>query len=184
MTYAKQLWSDGEAGGTPITAARLNNMENGIAANDTAVTAINGYPVAFLRQTSAQNNAAGWVSLAMQVADIDTHSGWVSTPNPHRWTVPANQGGIYRVAGSAAISQSTAAAWILSRILKNGIVQPSGAGTGGSLGTTGGGSSYAERLLTLVPGDFVELQGYSDAAWNTRNTVDGIASWFSVERIR
>lgn len=30
MTYSKQTWSDGQAGATPITAARLNNMEDGI----------------------------------------------------------------------------------------------------------------------------------------------------------
>lgn len=31
MTYTKQTWVDGEAGGTPISAARLNYMEDGIA---------------------------------------------------------------------------------------------------------------------------------------------------------
>lgn len=30
--YEKQTWADGAAGGTPITAARLNHMEDGIAA--------------------------------------------------------------------------------------------------------------------------------------------------------
>lgn len=31
MPYAKQTWVDGPAGATPITAARLNVMEEGIA---------------------------------------------------------------------------------------------------------------------------------------------------------
>lgn len=30
MTYVKQTWADGEAGGTPITAARLGHIEDGI----------------------------------------------------------------------------------------------------------------------------------------------------------
>ena len=31
MAYSPYEWADGEAGGTPITAARLNHIENGIA---------------------------------------------------------------------------------------------------------------------------------------------------------
>ena len=32
MMYDPYVWKDGEAGGTPITAARLNAIEQGIAA--------------------------------------------------------------------------------------------------------------------------------------------------------
>lgn len=32
MTYNKQTWTDGAAGNTPLSAARFNYMENGIAA--------------------------------------------------------------------------------------------------------------------------------------------------------
>lgn len=32
MPYAKQTWADGQAGGTPISAARLNHIEDGVAA--------------------------------------------------------------------------------------------------------------------------------------------------------
>lgn len=32
MAYEKQTWKDGESGGTPITAKRLNHIEEGIAA--------------------------------------------------------------------------------------------------------------------------------------------------------
>lgn len=31
MAYGKQTWYDGESGGTPITAARLNHIEDGIS---------------------------------------------------------------------------------------------------------------------------------------------------------
>lgn len=44
MSYIKQTWADGEAGGTPINAARLNYIESGIEAAasvaDTATTAL------------------------------------------------------------------------------------------------------------------------------------------------
>lgn len=36
MTYVKQTWSNGIAGGTPISAARLNHIEDGIEAAGTA----------------------------------------------------------------------------------------------------------------------------------------------------
>lgn len=32
MAYTKNTWADGSTGGTPITAAKLNAMETGIAA--------------------------------------------------------------------------------------------------------------------------------------------------------
>jgi len=35
MAYERQTWADGEAGGTPITAARLNHIEEGIATVET-----------------------------------------------------------------------------------------------------------------------------------------------------
>ncbi|WP_443095030.1 hypothetical protein [Rothia koreensis] len=31
MAYVKQSWKDGKGGGTPISAARLNHIEDGIA---------------------------------------------------------------------------------------------------------------------------------------------------------
>ena len=31
MAYEKQNWADGDDGGTPLSAARLNHMEDGIA---------------------------------------------------------------------------------------------------------------------------------------------------------
>jgi hypothetical protein len=35
--YVQQTWADGPGGGTPITAARLNHIEDGTAANDAAL---------------------------------------------------------------------------------------------------------------------------------------------------
>lgn len=41
MAYNKVNWQDGEAGGTPLSANNLNIMDNGIAANDSAIASIN-----------------------------------------------------------------------------------------------------------------------------------------------
>lgn len=56
MTYVKQTWSNGEGGGTPISAARLNYIEAGIEAADDAASA----------------SAA---ALAAHLADPDPHPG-------------------------------------------------------------------------------------------------------------
>lgn len=45
MSYIKQTWSDGEAGGTPLTAARLNHMEDGIPTDPEDVRDIIGATV-------------------------------------------------------------------------------------------------------------------------------------------
>jgi len=37
MAYTVQAWNDGPTGGTPVTAARLAHIEQGIAAVDAAV---------------------------------------------------------------------------------------------------------------------------------------------------
>lgn len=44
MAYTKNYpngWQSGQAGGTPITPAALDNIEDGISNNDTAITTIN-----------------------------------------------------------------------------------------------------------------------------------------------
>jgi hypothetical protein len=45
MSYVKQTWADGEAGGTPLTAARLNHMEDGIPTDPEDVRDIIGTTV-------------------------------------------------------------------------------------------------------------------------------------------
>lgn len=43
MAYTKQVWRDSETGGTPITAARLNHMEDGIEENSNNWDSISRY---------------------------------------------------------------------------------------------------------------------------------------------
>lgn len=52
MAYAKQTWQDGEAGGTPLSAARLNHIETGI---DNAHTEVDGRgELAYAQVTASQ----------------------------------------------------------------------------------------------------------------------------------
>ena len=77
MVYSKQTWTDGSGGGTPLSAARLTVMENGIEAADLHVRPGAGSPegtivapvgelwtnttdgVLFTKQTGTGNT--GWV---------------------------------------------------------------------------------------------------------------------------
>lgn len=40
MAYAKQVWTDGSDGGTPINAIRLKHIEDGIGAVDSALSSV------------------------------------------------------------------------------------------------------------------------------------------------
>lgn len=52
MAYTKKVWADGSAGGTPIVAAELNRIENGVAA------AVEGFGVkAIVSLTQAEYDA-------------------------------------------------------------------------------------------------------------------------------
>jgi hypothetical protein len=60
MTYTKQTWSDGQAGATPITAARLNYIEAGIE------------QVAGVVMTKAQRVALSGMTTGYRVYESDT----------------------------------------------------------------------------------------------------------------
>ena len=53
VTYNKTTWADGTNGGTPITAARLNNMETGIA-NTAALANANMSDISTLKDSVSQ----------------------------------------------------------------------------------------------------------------------------------
>lgn len=44
MAYVKQSWKDGKDGGTPISAARLNHIEDGIASVPAGPKGADGFP--------------------------------------------------------------------------------------------------------------------------------------------
>jgi hypothetical protein len=184
MTYNKQTWVDGVGGNTPINAARLNVMENGIsAAHDPQ-----SYPIAWVRQTSASGayTAGAWGSIAFHIADIDTAGMTNLATLNSRFTVPAGQAGIYEFQGSVVITGGTDSQWLGARIVKNGTIFTQSWGSSGGLGASTGGSAFASTIVTMAVGDYVELQGYSNVAWGTRYSAatDGGGCWFSGKRLR
>lgn len=90
MAYTKQTWADGEAGGTPIDAASLNHLEDGVASAagvaDAAQAAADGKADA--SHTHAISDVAGLetalaekatnealADLAARVAALETPAG-------------------------------------------------------------------------------------------------------------
>ncbi|WP_255800864.1 head fiber protein [Mycobacteroides abscessus] len=53
MPYTKQTWADGAAGGTPLTAARLSHIEDGIDAATTAAEAADSVTAASITDATA-----------------------------------------------------------------------------------------------------------------------------------
>lgn len=185
MVYAKNTWVDGANGGTPVTAARLNNMENGIA----AAAVLSDLPIAFLRQATVQSGITTGVftKITWDTADIDTHSGWTSGANT-RWTVPAGQAGYYEVQGIPLINSITAGGVASCNLLKNNVVIP---GSGGiwTAGKTDSQSAPTTKVYAnLAVGDYLECElyvgGYT-GTWGTRaGAADGTYSTFTIKRIR
>lgn len=64
MSYAKQSWADGSAGGTPITAARLSYIEDGVAAvaatADAAEATLAGATDSLTPDTIVRRSPAGY----------------------------------------------------------------------------------------------------------------------------
>lgn len=179
MVYSKQTWVDDS---TPLSALRLNNMEQGIA--NAAVLA--DFPLAFIRQSVAQNSLANaWIAMTLNVADIDTHSGW-SPASPTKWTVPAGQGGTYLLSGTLSANTTSTPLMNGARLAKNGTVlvgSLSAAGTYTST-TQPGVSSAGPRLTVLAAGDYIELQGWvAGANWGTFVGVDA-TTFLQIQRVR
>ncbi|WP_119697037.1 hypothetical protein [Microbacterium halotolerans] len=61
MVYTPRTWQDGEAGGTPIDAASLNNIEQGIADVDSRLTT----------EESASPTPAEWDDIVSRVEALE-----------------------------------------------------------------------------------------------------------------
>lgn len=67
IRYTPTTWADGADGGTPITAARLNNIEQGVAAATKQVNA-NTKDIKTLGDSVSQDTAASYSNLALGAA--------------------------------------------------------------------------------------------------------------------
>jgi hypothetical protein len=68
MPYTPQTWADGAAGGTPITATRLNFMETGINDADSRITVVEAsnadQPKGLLARASTSTDQTGITTVA------------------------------------------------------------------------------------------------------------------------
>ena len=65
MTYSAQTWTNGSGGGTPLSAARMTHIEDGMVALDTGKAALAG--ATFTGNISAPN-VTGILALAVGAA--------------------------------------------------------------------------------------------------------------------
>jgi hypothetical protein len=116
MNYTKQTWADGTTGGTPLSAARLNNMEAGIAS---ANTTLNVKDYGAVGDGTADDTAA--FQAAINAAA--TINGTVVIPNPPT-------GGYYKLTSTVTIKPqgSDTQTWLeLRGGGKNGTIRWAGA---------------------------------------------------------
>lgn len=146
---------------------------------------VTGLAYARLRMTATTSGgASAWVVLPMQVADLDPYGGYNPGGFISRWTVPPGQAGIYDVSGEVVFAASAANPVRNARIIVNAAVFPGCAGEGGQRGVGAGvAASTSVKVLQLNVGDFVEVQGFSDAAWSTATFADA-ASNLQILRVR
>lgn len=192
----------GRAGYTPPDAtsfaAEVSARQSADTALSTRVTTLEGLPLAFLRLATAPavDIAAGNALVPFDTADLDTATGWVKTrtgagaTSDTRWTCPAGQGGVYQAQGSAPLAGTGGgnvpdAQVSVARLLKNGTPAQgaSNVETNGVAQTLHPSSQVL--LVSLVPGDYLELQVYCSAPYRYKVTpADGIAPSLSVRRVR
>lgn len=73
MAYNEQTWQDGEAGGTPLTAARFNHMEDGINAAHDEIDARG--QLGYAQVTTAQTGITTEVDLSGLTVTVDVPAG-------------------------------------------------------------------------------------------------------------
>lgn len=102
MAYTPNpTWADGSAGGTPITAAKLNNMEAGIEDADNRITALAAAAVPAARVFHSANQAIGTASatvLAFNSERFDTDTIHDNATNNSRLT--CKTAGKYLITGT------------------------------------------------------------------------------------
>jgi hypothetical protein len=149
------------------------------------------HPIAQMRTVANQTGIAlGWQPILMDVVDYQTVVGFAANrtggSRDSRWTCPAGEGGTYAVEGACTWSGTAVGANFNASIRKNGVAQPNSWSNNDYVVAAGNvvGVSTGRHLITLAPGDYVELYGYySVASWSTFWTTDA-GPYFVVERVR
>src|SRR5919205_932246 len=170
-------------------ATAVRNLGNAIAAamtdlatRVTAREARDNWPAVQLRATAVQGSIPlGWQPILMDVVDFQVSGAVGFAANrtggtrDSRWTCPAGQGGTYAVEGACTFSNIAAGANFNSGIRKNGAAIPNSWANNnyGVANNNVVGTSTGRHLITLAPGDYVELWAYYSAGtWSTFYAAD------------
>lgn len=80
MAYSKQTWSDGKAGATPVNAARLQNIENGLALSGQFLGSGTVFPTTGIQagDTYLRTDQGTYGSLWQYGAAAIGYNGWIS----------------------------------------------------------------------------------------------------------
>jgi hypothetical protein len=148
-------FADGSGGGTPITAAKLNNIEQGVF-DAHLMPAVRVY-----HNTTQSVSTATHTALAFNSERFDTAGGAASTQhdtvtNNSRLTCRA--AGKYQIGGHIAFTSSALGAFRLVRIRVNGSTYIAEQ----VIGPTASASLSVATLYDLAINDYVELTCYQD----------------------
>jgi len=152
IPYVKQTWTDGSGGGTPISAARLGVLEEGIL-DASLAPAVRAFHNA--NQSIASDGA--WHALALNSERFDQAGGSSSTmhdtvTNNSRLT--AIYAGIYLITGSVEFAaNATGTRWL--RIFLNNTTAIADVDDSGTL--TPSVLMTVTTVYSLAVNDFVEL---------------------------
>ena len=182
IPYVKQTWTDGSGGGTPVSAARLGVIEEGILDVSQA-------PCVRAFHSVAQTSTTGvFLAVALDSERVDQAGGAASNMHDNATNnsrLTCRYAGVYQITGMIQFV-ANANGVRLAQIVLNGTT---------TIGrteqwNTGGGDATAVMVTSLWPlavNDYVQLNGYQNSGGNLdiqgANTTPGWSPEFMMVRV-
>jgi hypothetical protein len=123
------------------------------------------YGVKVINTVAQTMAAATYTNVTFNTVDFSYGTFWVASA-PTRLTVPAGQGGIYKLWSKV---QSTVNSNLRVRFMKNGVICSSEVRTSTSAALPPG--VVDTEMLLLVPGDYIEVQAYLSVGGTIGGTI-------------
>lgn len=150
---APRTWVVGEI----PTAANFNThvRDNMLALDD------RGHVQVHMSAAQDHTSSGSWQTINFDAETIDTNTYHDNVTNNSRLTIPSGMGGVYLVFASIAFASTSVT--IGAKILLNGSDKFATLGIGSS---TNGNAVYIGQLITVVAGDYLQVQGYQASGGN------------------
>ena len=179
IPYVKQTWTDGSGGGTPVSAARLGVIEEGI---------LDAGQAPCVRVTHSANqsiNNTTWTALNFDTEAFDQAGGAASTMHDtvtNNTRLTCRYAGVYQIFGQASWAANATGERRLRIYLNNTTEINQNEYTNYGAGLTV--IMQIGALYALAVNDFIELMGYqaSGGALNSLTGTPGSPS-FSMVRV-